>query len=138
MTKEVLFDYVKGHKLAVLASVEGDGHPQAALVGIAVTPDLEIVFDTLTTSRKYQNLIAHPRVALVIGCTGDKTLQLEGIAREPAGEELKHYRSVYFATWTDGPSRLTWPGICHIVVKPKWARFSDYGETPASIEEMQF
>ena len=38
------------------------GGPQAAVVGFAVSDLLEIVFDTVTTSRKYQNLRRDPRI----------------------------------------------------------------------------
>jgi pyridoxine/pyridoxamine 5'-phosphate oxidase len=51
----------------VQASVSPTGAPQAAVVGFAVTDALEIIFDTVATSRKYRNLRADPRVALVIG-----------------------------------------------------------------------
>ena len=47
MTQSELLDFMRGHRWAVQTSVSGAGAPQAALVGIAVTDDLEIVFDTL-------------------------------------------------------------------------------------------
>jgi len=34
-----------------------------------VTPELEIIFDTVKSSRKYPNLKKNPLVAWVIGCT---------------------------------------------------------------------
>jgi len=136
VTKERLFTFIRGHKLAVLSTISAKGTPNSALVGIAVTPELEIVFDTVKSSRKYGNLIANPAAAFVVGCSGDETLQFEGVAREPVGEELARYQAAYFGTWEDGPSRLNWPGICYFAVKPTWIRFSDYGDTPALIEEL--
>jgi hypothetical protein len=62
-------------------------------------------------------------------------MQLEGEASEPTGELLSHYKAAYFKTWPDGPARENWPGICYFVVKPRWIRYSDYGETPALVEE---
>ncbi len=138
MTKERLFAFIDTQRYAVLSTVKPNGTPEAALVGIAVTPDLEIVFDTVKTSRKYASLMANPAAAFVVGCTGDATLQYEGTAREPAADELARYKAVYFAKFPDGPSREAWPGICYFVLKPSWIRFSDYGETPALIEEMNF
>lgn len=44
--------FLARHKLGVLGTIGETGTPQSALVGIAVTPDLEIVFDTVKTSRK--------------------------------------------------------------------------------------
>jgi hypothetical protein len=138
MTKDQLFAFIKQHKFAVLSYLGAQGTPQSALVGIAITPELEIVFDSVKTSRKYQNLIANPAVAFVVGCTGDATLQYEGIAQELAGPELERYKALYFSTFSDGPVREKWPQICYFVVKPKWIRFSDYSDTPALIAELKF
>jgi hypothetical protein len=138
MTKDQLFAFIAEHKLAVLSTIGAKGTPQSALVGIAVTPELEIIFDTIKSSRKYGNLVANPAAAFVVGWTGKETLQYEGEAREPVGAELARCQATYFAYLPDGPGRLSWPGICYFVVKPKWIRFSDYGKTPALIEEFRF
>jgi hypothetical protein len=45
------------------------------LVGIAVTPELQIVFDTVTASRKFANIGPDPRVAFVMGWQGEITVQ---------------------------------------------------------------
>ncbi len=54
MTKEEIYKYIKKNKYAVLSTVSKDQSPESAIVGIAVTPDIEILFDTLSTSRKYK------------------------------------------------------------------------------------
>ena len=59
--------FMKSHRWAVEATATPGARPQAALVGFAVTPQLEVVFDTLTSTRKAANLRENPRVALVIG-----------------------------------------------------------------------
>ncbi len=138
MTNDGLFVFIGRHKLAVLSTIGAKGGPQSALVGIAVTSGLEIIFDTVKTSRKYGNLMANPAAALVVGCSGDATLQFEGVATELADAELVRCKAVYFEAYPDGPIREKWPGICYFVVRPKWVRFSDYGETPALIEEFRF
>jgi general stress protein 26 len=138
MTTTQLIEFIQRETYAVLSTVNAGGAPESALVGIAVTRDLEIVFDTLKTTRKYANLHARPAAAFVIGCMGDKTLQFEGTATELAGADLERCKPVYFAKFKDGPSRENWPAICYFAVRPKWIRFSDYGETPALIEEFKF
>jgi pyridoxamine 5'-phosphate oxidase-like protein len=92
MTNEDLFGFIKEQWFAVLSTVNENNSPEAALVGIAVTPDLEIVFDTLKTSRKYANLRANAAAAFVVGCTGDKTLQYEGTASEPTARNWRAVR----------------------------------------------
>jgi general stress protein 26 len=138
MNVEELYGFMKKEKLGVLATVTGDGQPEAALMGIAVTPELEIVFDTVKSSRKYPNLKKNPRMAWVVGCTTEVTVQYEGIAEELAGEELAKYKKTYFAAYPDGPGRESWPGITYFVVRPKWVRYCDYNMAPPRIEEKRF
>jgi general stress protein 26 len=113
MTKDDLLAFMQAHTLAVLSTLGAQGTPQSALIGIAVTSELEIIFDTIKSSRKYGDLIANPAAALVVGCTDETTLQYEGLARLPVGEELERYKAAYLGAWPDGPSRQSWPGICY-------------------------
>lgn len=135
-----LSTYLARHRLGVLATIGPDATPQSALVGIAVTPQLEIVFDTVKASRKYSNLIARPHCSFVIGGwdNTEQTVQYEGVAQELEGPARDHYLPLYFAAWPDGPSRLTWPGIAHFVVGPLWIRYSDFAQNPPLIHESRF
>jgi pyridoxine/pyridoxamine 5'-phosphate oxidase len=115
MTRAELLAFLQKHRLAVVNSIH-DGAPQAAVVDITITDELEIVFDTLTTSRKYANLRTDPRAALVIGWDAEQTVQFEGVADFPTGAELEACKQVYFAAWPDGPGRETWPNIAYVRV----------------------
>jgi len=137
VSKQELYDFIRARKLAVVATVSGDGAPEAALVGIAVTPDLELIFDTTDATRKYPNLERDPRIAFVIGWDDVVTLQYEGVADEPEGEELERLKAVYFETFPEGRARQDWPGLTYFRVKPRWVRFSNYFR-PRRIEEMTF
>ncbi len=138
MTKADLYHFVAKHKLGVLSTIAEANTPQSALVGIAITSELEIVFDTVKTTRKYPNLVARPRCSFVIGWTGEQTVQYEGEAQELHGSELERCQEVYFSAWPDGPIRLSWPGIVYFVVKPKWIRYSDFDLNPPLIQEFAF
>jgi uncharacterized pyridoxamine 5'-phosphate oxidase family protein len=138
MTKADLLDFLQQQKLGVLATISPSGGPQSALVGIAVSPELEIVFDTLRTTRKYRNLISNPSCSFVIGWSAETTVQFEGEASEPSGAELARCQEAYFKNWPDGPSRLSWPGLTHLVVRPVWIRYSDFDQNPPLIEEFRF
>jgi len=138
MTKMELYEFLAGHRLAVLGSISAEGAPQSAVVGIAVTKELEIIFDTLNSSRKYRNLVAHSKACLVVGWDEEKTVQFEGEAFLPEGDELSRYKDVYFSTWPDGVDRQNWPGLVHFVVRPRWIRYSDFSQRPPRIEEMVF
>jgi Pyridoxamine 5'-phosphate oxidase len=136
MDRIALRSFMVGHRYGVVSSVSGDGTPQSALVGIAISPELEIIFDTVKSSRKYPNLIARPNCSFVVGWAGEQTVQFEGLASEPNGPDLKRYQEIYFRVWPEGQAHLKWPDIAYFVVRPRWIRYSDYDQTPAVIEEV--
>lgn len=135
MKRADLVQFLRRNKLAVEASVTSDEKPQAAVVGFAVTDELELVFDTLESTRKYRNLKANPSVALVVW-DGEITAQLEGVADFPEGPELERLRECYFGVYPDGRERLSWPGVTHVRVRPKWVRYSDFTKNPPLIVEL--
>ena len=138
MTRLELLDFMRGHSLAVQSSVSPSGAPQAAVVGFVVTEDLEIVFDTLETTRKMQNLRANPKIAFVIGGLtnrDERTVQYEGIADEPTGAELHRLKEIYFQSFPDGRQRQSWPGLVYVRARPLWIRYSDYNRSPPEIAE---
>ncbi|HEY0703749.1 MAG TPA: pyridoxamine 5'-phosphate oxidase family protein [Candidatus Acidoferrales bacterium] len=138
MDRAFLHSFIAGCKYGVVPSVAADGAPQSALVGIAVTPALEIIFDTVNSSRKYRNLVSRPNCSLVVGWAGELTVQYEGLAELPSGAELRRFQEVYFAAWPDGVERMSWAGIAYFVVRPSWIRYSDFNQRPALVEEMRF
>lgn len=126
MTRSGLLAFLRNHKLCVQSSVHADGAPQAAVVGYACTDELELVFDTVTTSRKYRNLQADARCAIVVWDDAI-TVQLEGVADEPTGEDLERLRAAYFVAYPDGRDRLRdWADLTYIRVRPHWIRYSDF------------
>lgn len=131
-----IVQFLRRYKLAVQASVTHDGAPQAAVIGFAVTDALEIVFDTVVTTRKYRNLLENPRIALVIGWEHAITAQVEGLVDFPSGAELERVKECYFAVYPDGRDRLAWPGITHARVRPTWIRYSDFTVDPPRIVEL--
>jgi general stress protein 26 len=138
MTPRELLAFMQTHRVAVQASVSGSAAAQAAVVGIAVTDRFEVVFDTLGSSRKAQNLRRNPAVALVLGglLPGDeRTVQYEGVADEPQGDERDRLTDAYYAVYPDGRDRLSWPGLTYVRVRPQWIRYSDFGQpTPLIVE----
>jgi pyridoxine/pyridoxamine 5'-phosphate oxidase len=134
MTLEEIFDIAKRKRYLVVSTVNESGVAQAALMGFALTPANEVVFDTLSTSRKAVNLARNPAAALVIGWDDNISLQIEGIARRPVGEDLASAKAAYFGEWPDGRARENWPNIAYVVVQPKWIRYSNYSGAPV-VEE---
>lgn len=106
------------------------------MVGFAITPDLEIIFDTITTSRKYKNLLKNPAISFVFGWDTEQTVQYEGIAKVPTNNELEKLLPYYFKIFPDGIDRKkNWKDLAYFYVKPKWIRHSDFDNN--KIEEIE-
>ena len=133
LTRAALLTFLRSRRYAVESSLHPDGAPQSAIVGIAVSDDFEIVFDTLRTARKGQNLRRRPDIAFVIGSlegADERTVQFEGSADEPEGTERTRLTELYFRVFPDGRERQQWPGLTYIRATPRWLRYSDYSVNP--------
>lgn len=60
MKRDQLVRFLRRHRRAIQATVTPGGAPEAAVVGVAFSDDLEIVFDTLATTRKCRSLRVDP------------------------------------------------------------------------------
>ena len=139
MTRPELLRLMRAERHATVSSVSATGEPQAALVGVVVSEDLEIFFDTLETTRKAGNLRARPRAAVVLGSTAadaQVTVQVEGAADEPRGTDLERLKELYFERFLDGPTRQAWKGLIYVRIRPTWLRLSDYAQDPPRIVEL--
>lgn len=137
MDRTQFVTFIRQRGAAVVATRGPDGGPQAALVGVAVTEQAEIVFDTSASSRKYRNIQATPQIALVIGFDDEVTLQCEGPADILTGAERTRCLSAYFDQYPDGRQRAEDPDIVHVRMRPRWGRYSDYRPGSVAIDELR-
>jgi pyridoxine/pyridoxamine 5'-phosphate oxidase len=105
MHLDAVFAFVATCKRAVVSTVHSFGRREAALVGVALTPDRTLVFDASAGSRKAVNIRSRPHVALVVGRGDETTVQIEGIATFPSGEAADRTKAVYFSNWPEGRLR---------------------------------
>jgi hypothetical protein len=126
LSRKDAYDFLSTARLAALSTISGDGKPESALVNVAVTPELELIFETIQTTRKCVNLRRDPRVAFVCW-HGDETLQYEGIADEPDAYALQSLLDIFFAACPDALAHRDWPGLTYFRVRPRWIRLSRYG-----------
>ena len=127
VTRDHILQFLQAQRLGIVASISPAGDPQSAVVGIAVTDRLEIVFDTLSSTRKCDNLRRLPKVSVVTGWDQEITVQYEGVADEPSGAELERLKACYFGVYPDGVGeRQAWEGITDFRIRPTWIRFSDF------------
>jgi pyridoxine/pyridoxamine 5'-phosphate oxidase len=132
-----IYDFMKPCRQGVVSTVSPNGTPEAAFVNLVTMPDLSVIFETLNTTRKYGNLRREPRVALVMGWGGDKTLQIEGRAEELFDSGLGDFKKAYYAALPENSGHEGWPGLTYIRVLPSWIRLSNYG-SPWKVEEFDF
>ena len=130
MNRDGLLGFLRAQPWAVEASVDGEGKPQAAVIGVGVTEKFELVFDTLSSSRKATNLRGNPRIALVMGWDEGQTAQIEGIVDEPTGDALRQLKDIYLQRFPDGHERAALADITYFRVVPTWIRYSDFRATP--------
>ena len=103
--KSVLRDLFKTQKLAVLATQSG-GQPYANLMAFAATKDLKtLVFATTRSTRKFANITADRRIALLIDNRSNTekdfhraiTVTATGTAREVGTRDKKRLQKLYTA-----------------------------------------
>lgn len=87
--------FVRTQGRSVVATTAEDGRPEAALVGMAALDDGRLIFDAHRNARKVENLRRDARVAVVVGLSGDVSVQLEGSARVTEGAERYQLGSEY-------------------------------------------
>ena len=136
LTDAQLLAYMRSHKLAVVSTVDAAGRPQAALVGIATTDAFDLIFDTVSTSRKHANLTRDPRAAVTFAGPAERTLQFEGVAlpvstTDPADAP---WREAYYRAWPECRDHLAWPTLAYWRLAPRWLRYSDYDRGPLIFE----
>ncbi len=93
-----------GQLLAVLSTCGTDGHPYASLVCVVAEADLSgIYFATSRATRKFANLTAEPRAALLVDNSQNRKSDIYeamavtaiGSVREVGGPEAEAVRSLY-------------------------------------------
>ena len=121
---------------AIEATVTPQGAPQAAVLGVAITDRWELLFDTVTQSRKHQNLVKNPRVAFVIGWEHERAASaVRRHRRDSDGSGAARRPVPSLRRFPDGPTRQTWPGLVYWRVRPTWIRYSNFNVTPPIIQE---
>ncbi len=134
--RQIILDFIKRHDIGVVATMSSK-KPEAAVVEYGETENLELIFDTFVSSRKYQNLLKNSNIAFVIGWDEDITVQYEGEASELRGEELNKYKELYFKK---NPRAKKWDGregITYFKIVPKWIRYFDLNKDPWEIFEVK-
>lgn len=129
-TREFI-DFVAANPLGVVSTYDATRGPEAALVDFAAMADGSLLFGSKSDARKMINIAADPRVAVVIGCTGQVTYQVEGVAEELSGDEHDRLGVEFRRRFPETFALL--PGFSLLRVRPGWVRRWDSGTTPPTV-----
>jgi heme iron utilization protein len=106
LMKQELVQLFKSQKLAVLSTHDHDGQPYASLIAFAAGGDLkELYFVTPRATRKFANMHADPRVALLVDSRSNQDADIHraiaatsvGKAAEVADDEREEVLKLFFA-----------------------------------------
>ncbi len=129
MTREAqiktIYEFIKHEHLCVISTVNKDGKPEGATMAYSETPDLKLIFSTSTKTRKYENLLNNPDVAVVIGWDFNKyvTVQYNGIAKMEEGEQKDTIRNIHITKNEESKKYAFDPENRYYIVEPKWIRY---------------
>jgi pyridoxine/pyridoxamine 5'-phosphate oxidase len=112
--------------------------PQAALAFFTVLDDGRLLLNTHTTSRKWANLLADPRLGLVAGWSFDQPhVQLDGRAEPipPGHPAFARWMEIYLDAFPQAAATQD-EHSSFVLLTPTWARVTRFRpDGPPSIEE---
>lgn len=138
MTREELLIVARKQPYVAVATTSDDGKPQAATMRCAVSDGFELVFGTLSTSRKFANLQRRAEVAVVMW---DPlfSMQIEGTFDLPDGRDAERIRQVFARFYpADFRDREARPTHLFFRVMPRWLRYCDFADEPARVTTVDF
>ncbi|HSW99859.1 MAG TPA: pyridoxamine 5'-phosphate oxidase family protein [Patescibacteria group bacterium] len=136
--KTFVLDFIKKQKLATISTVNENAKPEAAVIGFGQTNNLELIFGTNNSSRKYKNVVKNSSVAFVIGWDEGATVQFEGIASELNDDDLPLIRDSYWSKSPDAEKYYEDEGQRYFRVRPTWIRYTDLKKEPWNIIVLEF
>ncbi len=138
--RERILAFIKAQRLTVIATVDVENNkPEAAVIAFAEKDNLDLIFGTKNSSRKYANIQKNPNVSFVIGWSDEfGTLQYEGIATELSGEEAVEHGTMLADKNENARIFLTKENQRYFLVRPTWLRFTDKSKTPQEETEVSF
>lgn len=129
-------EFIKSQTFAVVATI-WNGEPQAATVAFSTRNDFEVIFGTYYTTRKFRNLKADSRIAVVIGWDESVTVQIEGSAEELTGELLDECKRIHVEKNPSSEVYANMPDNRYFKVIPSWIRYTDISCFPELVIEVE-
>lgn len=130
--RKLISEYIRTQILGVIATVKEDNTPEAALIALTEIDHLELVFGTYSTTRKYQNLIKNPYVAITFGNSVEEAIsvQYEGVVKELLGAEIDRPRTLHLLKNPRSAKYAYKPEQRWFKVIPTWVRYVSLATDP--------
>ncbi|MDL2341666.1 MAG: pyridoxamine 5'-phosphate oxidase family protein [Patescibacteria group bacterium] len=138
--QQIMYDFINTNRIGVLASVDPNGEPHAAVIYHTVDTDFNVSFLTKTGTKKYDNLIRHNHTVYVIYEPKSQTVaQITGEAVEILdGYEINQVAAAVFITslrTSDGGvppiAKLQAGDYTAFRIKPRQIRMASYARPDA-------
>lgn len=128
-TQSEAYDFLQDPERAhgVLGYLDSDAQPDTAFISFSATKDLNIIFGTSDTSRKFTAVKARPNVAFNVTNKEHRyTVQLKGQVRELSLEELAPYEDAHYAKLGEASRKFkTMPDQHFFIIEPTYLKFTD-------------
>lgn len=124
---EKLGAFMSAHPTAVIATADANGRPAAAVILFAHDDQFRIIFGT-HPSRKFTNLQANPRAALVLSKDWS-AIQLHGPVIPLTGADSEAAMKLFMAKHPEMDQHMV-AGSTFFCLTPEWMRFMDTSKRP--------
>lgn len=118
-------EFMDENQTCVISSIR-DGRPQSATVGVSLDDNFNILIATKRSTRKAENIVNNPQVSIVVGFSGSKTVQIEGIAEVFDSENNSDRVEYHFKKVPGAKKHAKDDGQIYFLIKPSWLRYTDY------------
>lgn len=118
--KDKIFSFLRNQNLTVISTIDIEGKkPESAAVAFAEKDNLELIFGTSNTTRKYKNLQKNPHASFVIDWDSKVgTVQYKGIARELSDKEVGEHSDIMILKNKQTEKFRSRPDQRYFLVKP--------------------
>lgn len=121
----------------ILSTVDTDGKPWGSAVYFVIDDDFNTYFVTRVGTKKYQNILAHPDIALtVVDSDSQTTVQIAGpVSKLPAHEykdivfdKLASLRPKHHENWAPPIEKVHQGDYIALKISPTTLQYSDYSK----------
>jgi uncharacterized pyridoxamine 5'-phosphate oxidase family protein len=139
-TQTEVYDFLQdpSRQHGVLGYLDADGNPDAAFIGFSATPELDILFGTSDTSRKFSRIHDNAHVSFNVTDKDKRyTVQLKGLVQEITKDDLSPFEHNHYNKLGEASRKFKdMPDQHFFLITPSWLRFTDCSGYPWAVTEL--